>query len=114
VQNNGLFIFSLSAALSANANNPLVISRAPYFGYNVYMSNITCLQLSDTGLYLNWDPAYLAYSEASEEEQERLEEIFSTAVNNRPTRYLSMPTGDRMILLDGGLSYSYIFCFERN
>ncbi|KAF5389649.1 hypothetical protein D9757_004139 [Collybiopsis confluens] len=98
--NNGLFIFSLSDTLNANAEKPLVISRVPYFGYNVYMSNVTCLQLSDAGLYLNWDPAYLAYSEASSEEQDRLESVFRTNVNNRTTRYARMPTGDLIVLLD--------------
>ncbi|KAE9407968.1 hypothetical protein BT96DRAFT_986195 [Gymnopus androsaceus JB14] len=97
--NNGLFTFLLSDVLSAKldphtGNSDLLISRAPAFGYRVYMSNCSCLQLSDTGLYINWDPAYLEYHQENEEEQTRLDALFHSAVNDRTLRYFRMPTGD--------------------
>ncbi|KAJ3920345.1 hypothetical protein F5877DRAFT_77246 [Lentinula edodes] len=104
--NNGLFLFSLSAALEAkikpdaSPSGTLVISRAPFFGYHVYMSNVTCLQLSDTGLYLNWDPSHLQLCLEDEAEQARLDALFRVSVNDRTSRHARMPTGDILIMLD--------------
>ncbi|KAF9078790.1 hypothetical protein BDP27DRAFT_1441172 [Rhodocollybia butyracea] len=106
--NNGLFLFSLSEALDAKPNSNssapllsnLIISRAPLFGYSVYMSNTTCLQLSDTGLYLNWDPEYLTYAQESLVERERLQDMFIRSLNNQRMRQLRMPTGDLILVLD--------------
>ncbi|KAJ4488680.1 hypothetical protein C8R41DRAFT_981845 [Lentinula lateritia] len=104
--NNGLFLFSLSAALEAKVkpdaspSGTMVISRAPFFGYHVYMSNVTCLQLSDIGLYLNWDPSHLQLCLEDEAEQARLDALFRVSVNDRTSRHARMPTGDILIMLD--------------
>ncbi|KAJ3746772.1 hypothetical protein DFH05DRAFT_981227 [Lentinula detonsa] len=106
--NNGLFIFSLSAVLEPRVNpstslsRSLVISRAPFFGYHLYMSNLTCLQLSDTGLYLNWDPSYLEFCHEDEDEQRRLHALFQVRMSatDRTVRHFRTPTGDMIIMLD--------------
>ncbi|KAJ4490203.1 hypothetical protein J3R30DRAFT_3276999 [Lentinula aciculospora] len=107
--NNGIFIFSLSAAVeariipSASPSGTLVISRAPFFGYHLYLSNLTCLQLSDTGLYLNWDPFHLKICQENEAEPRRLEALFRASTSDQTIRYLRMPTGDVLIMLGEGM-----------
>ncbi|KAJ3715067.1 hypothetical protein EV361DRAFT_945935 [Lentinula raphanica] len=107
--NNGLFIFSLSEVLRSGVNsessqNPTpVVSRAPYFGYTLYLSNLTCLQLSDTGLYLNWDTSYLQLCEDDEVERRRSDDLFHDSVDDQHISHLRMPTGDLIILLIGGV-----------
>jgi len=34
----------------------IVVWRAAWFGNPSWLKGITCLQMSDTGLFLNWDP----------------------------------------------------------
>lgn len=68
------------------------------------MSNVTCLQLSDIGLYLNWDPSHLQLCLEDEAEQARLDALFRVSVNDRTSRHARMPTGDILIMLDEGIS----------
>ena len=51
----------------------LTVCRVFQFASQTSLSAVNCLILSDTGLYLNWDPKKLLVDEEDEDEDERLE-----------------------------------------
>lgn len=75
------------------------------------MSNLTCLQLSDTGLYLNWDPTYLDYYLKTLDERKRLDDVFRAAVKDKTMRYFRLPTGDVIVVMDNGVSSFFLFWY---
>ena len=71
-QTNGVFIVEVDESNLSNISNKapaLTVCRVFQFANHTSLSAVSCLVLSDTGLYLNWDPKKLL---VDEDEDERL------------------------------------------
>ncbi|KAF8148668.1 hypothetical protein B0H34DRAFT_736501 [Crassisporium funariophilum] len=78
VTTNGVFIIEVDMATltdMSNAAPTVTICRIPHFLHPSWLSSVTCLMMSDTGLYLNWNPTSPSNPEALEIEfEESLED----------------------------------------
>ena len=63
MQAHGIFVLHLPGPVSPSDSHPppLTISRIPYFGDPENLPSISCLQMTDTGLFINWNPSNYVY-----------------------------------------------------
>ncbi|TFK33146.1 hypothetical protein BDQ12DRAFT_700895 [Crucibulum laeve] len=108
VTHSGVFIITVdpSSQFHVKTKTPptLLVSRIPTFIYPPFLASVSCLQMTDTGLFLNWTPTPLG------ESQDELEEKFQESLHQQPL-YANLPEGDQMVLhdaVDTGFSFSHV------
>ncbi|KAG7446560.1 uncharacterized protein BT62DRAFT_1076116 [Guyanagaster necrorhizus] len=85
VTDTGLFV------VHWDLEKPLVICRAPIFGVMSALPEVTCLQMTDTGMYLTWK--HPITTEVNEEDFERLlDEEVSYTIRDTFAQLLVQPT----------------------
>ncbi|KAK7063753.1 F-box domain-containing protein [Favolaschia claudopus] len=104
----GLFIISLDweSTLEESESPHISIRRAAWFNVPVSLSCITCLQMTRTGIYLNWAGGW----DNEEEERRRhfeaedlvpelgFETLFNLSLSDKQ-RVINMPNGDQVVQL---------------
>lgn len=60
MQDRAVFVVEVSGGISGPAAVAprVTVLRIPNFGDPSYLRNISCLQITDTGLFLNWNPSH--------------------------------------------------------
>ena len=76
-QGSALFLVHLppfsSDFMTAATPPPIQVFRIPFFLDPQQLCSVSCLQMSDTGLYLTWKPSYVDNVDDDEEEEEEVD-----------------------------------------
>ncbi|KAF8956222.1 hypothetical protein BDZ97DRAFT_1852767 [Flammula alnicola] len=81
----------------------LTVSRLPYFSNPSWLGAVSCLMMSDTGLYLNWNPtAPIQADDPHDREtwadwEREFEEYLEDYERNELDRYHLLPNGDMFV-----------------
>ncbi|KIM47186.1 hypothetical protein M413DRAFT_440688 [Hebeloma cylindrosporum] len=95
-------VFVVTPAIP-NADNPidapkLTVSRLPYFSNPSWLCAVSCLMMSDTGLYLNWNPAVDdGEGETMQDWDARFEDELTNYERHEKHRYHMLPNGDGFV-----------------